>query len=68
VPGRSGSTPNHDNHPDPEGRKARLEKAIPLGRLGAPEDIAPFIIFLATPEAGYATGAYFVVDGGLTVS
>ena len=35
---------------------------------GRPEDIAPFITFLATPEAGYATGAYFVVDGGLTVA
>jgi NAD(P)-dependent dehydrogenase (short-subunit alcohol dehydrogenase family) len=68
CPGALERTPNHDNHPDPAGRKARLEKAIPLGRLGTPEDIAPFITFLATPEAGYATGAYFVVDGGLTVS
>ena len=29
---------------------------------------SPFITFLATPEAGYANGAYFVVDGGLTVT
>ncbi len=68
CPGALERTPNHDNHPDPEGRKARLEGAIPMGRLGTPEDIAPFITFLATSEAGYATGAYFVVDGGLTVS
>ena len=68
CPGALERTPNHDNHLNPEGRKARLEKAIPLGRLGTPQDIAPFITFLATPDAGYATGAYFVVDGGLTVS
>lgn len=68
CPGALERTPNHDNHPDPEGRKARLENAIPLGRLGTPDDIAPFITFLATPEAGYATGATFVIDGGLTVS
>ncbi len=68
CPGALEQTPNHDIHPDPEGREARLTASIPLGRLGRPEDTAPFITFLATPEAGYANGAYFVVDGGLTVT
>ena len=68
CPGALEKTPNHDIHPDPEGRENRLKDAIPLGRPGRPEDIAPFITFLATPEAGYATGAYFVIDGGLTVT
>lgn len=68
LPGALERTPNHDIHPDPEGREARLKAAIPLGRPGKPEDIAPFITFLATPDASYATGAYFVVDGGLTVT
>jgi len=68
CPGALERTPNHDLHPDPAGREARLKDAIPLGRLGRPEDIAPFITFLATPDASYATGAYFVVDGGLTVT
>jgi NAD(P)-dependent dehydrogenase (short-subunit alcohol dehydrogenase family) len=68
CPGALERTPNHDIHPDPEGRRARLENAIPLGRIGTPEDIAPFITFLATPDAGYATGANFVIDGGLTVT
>jgi NAD(P)-dependent dehydrogenase (short-subunit alcohol dehydrogenase family) len=36
--------------------------------LGRPEDIAPFITFLATPEASYATGASFVFDGGLSIA
>jgi len=68
CPGALERTPNHDIHPDPEGRERRLKGAIPLGRVGQPEDIAPFITFLATPEASYATGAYFVIDGGLTVA
>jgi NAD(P)-dependent dehydrogenase (short-subunit alcohol dehydrogenase family) len=45
-----------------------LTQRIPLGRLGRPEDIAPMITFLCTPDASYATGAFFVVDGGLSVA
>ena len=40
-PGALARTPNHEIHPDPEGRAATLKAAIPLGRLGTPEDIAP---------------------------
>ena len=68
CPGALEQTPNWDSHPDPEGRLAALTERIPLGRLGRPEDIAPFITFLATPEAGYANGAMFVIDGGLAVA
>jgi NAD(P)-dependent dehydrogenase (short-subunit alcohol dehydrogenase family) len=68
CPGALEKTPNHDIHPDPEGRAARLRDSIPMGRAGTPADIAPWIVFLATPEAGYATGATFTIDGGLTVS
>jgi NAD(P)-dependent dehydrogenase (short-subunit alcohol dehydrogenase family) len=68
LPGALERTPNHDQHPDPGGREARLMADIPLGRLGRPEDIAPFITFLATPQAGYANGAMFVIDGGLSVA
>jgi NAD(P)-dependent dehydrogenase (short-subunit alcohol dehydrogenase family) len=68
CPGALERTPNHNIHPNPEGREARLTSKIPLGRLGRPEDIAPFITFLCTPEASYATGAFFLIDGGLSVS
>jgi NAD(P)-dependent dehydrogenase (short-subunit alcohol dehydrogenase family) len=68
CPGALERTPDHANHPDPTGREARLTARIPLGRLGRPEDIAPFIVFLCAPEAGYATGAYFIIDGGLTAA
>jgi len=67
CPGALERTPNHDLHPNPAGRRERLEGVIPLGRLGTPEDIAGFIAFLASGEAGYATGANFVVDGGRSV-
>lgn len=40
--------------------------AMPLGRLGAPDDIAPAILFLASPLASYITGANLVIDGGYT--
>jgi NAD(P)-dependent dehydrogenase (short-subunit alcohol dehydrogenase family) len=65
CPGALEKTPNHDIHPDPEKRAARLREAIPLGRPGTPEDIAPWITFLASDEARYANGAHFLVDGGL---
>ena len=68
YPGALERTPNHNIHPDPEGREAMLRARIPLGRPGTPDDIAPFITFLATPAAGYATGAYFVIDGGFSVA
>ena len=58
----------HDEHPDPQAREERLVVQIPLGRLGTPEDIAPFITFLCTDEASYANGAAYLVDGGLAVA
>ncbi|WP_275571135.1 glucose 1-dehydrogenase [Mycolicibacterium vanbaalenii] len=39
---------------------------IPLGRPGQPEEVATFVVFLASDESRYATGAEFVMDGGLT--
>lgn len=40
--------------------------ATPMGRLGQPEEVAAMITFLASDEAGFATGGEFVVDGGYT--
>lgn len=45
-----------------------LGKAVPLGRIGTPEDVAPAVAFLATRQAGYITGQAVSVSGGLTMS
>jgi len=43
----------------------RIKKAIPMGRLGTPEEMANVALFLASDEASFVTGAFFVADGGL---
>lgn len=45
-------------------RSARLLDRTPLGRWGEPADIAPVVAFLASPAAGFITGAIVPVDGG----
>lgn len=37
---------------------------VPMGRPGQPEDVASFVLFLASDESSYATGTEFVMDGG----
>jgi 3-oxoacyl-[acyl-carrier protein] reductase len=49
----------------PEAQKTALLQQIPLGRLGAPEEIAQAVAFLASPEAGYITGTELHVNGGM---
>jgi 3-oxoacyl-[acyl-carrier protein] reductase len=43
----------------------RVEKNIPLGRLGEPEELAALVAFLASRQAAYITGASIPVDGGI---
>jgi NAD(P)-dependent dehydrogenase (short-subunit alcohol dehydrogenase family) len=43
---------------------AKAKQALPLGRLATPQDIAAAVAFLASPRAGYISGANISVDGG----
>jgi 3-oxoacyl-[acyl-carrier protein] reductase len=49
----------------PDAQRTALLEKIPLGRLGSPEDIASAVLFLASPQAGYVTGATLHVNGGM---
>ena len=51
-----------------EEQKKALLAHIPLGRLGTPEDVAAAVSFLASPQAGYVTGAVLHVNGGMYMS
>lgn len=48
----------------PEAARTRWASAVPLGRLGAAEDVSGLIAFLASPGGSYVTGTTVVVDGG----
>jgi 3-oxoacyl-[acyl-carrier protein] reductase len=49
----------------PEARRAAMADAVPLGRFATPEEVAAAVTYLASPAAGYVTGAVLPVDGGL---
>jgi NAD(P)-dependent dehydrogenase (short-subunit alcohol dehydrogenase family) len=53
-----------DAHP---GKEETMNKKIPLGRLGRPDDMAGAVAFLASDLAGYITGQTIYVDGGWSV-
>src|SRR6266705_647237 len=48
-------------------KRASIERQVPLGRVGKPEDIAAAALFLASEDASYITGEALVVDGGFMV-
>jgi 3-oxoacyl-[acyl-carrier protein] reductase len=49
----------------PDAQRDKLLERIPLGRLGAPEEVAHAVAFLASDAAGYVTGATLHVNGGM---
>ena len=54
------------NSPNLEAAKAGVAAAHPLGRMGAPDDIAWCVVYLLSDESAFVTGAEFVIDGGYT--
>lgn len=64
-------TPMVENHlranaPDLEAAKAAAGAAHPIGNMGEPDDIAWAVVWLASDEAKFVTGAEIVIDGGYT--
>jgi 3-oxoacyl-[acyl-carrier protein] reductase len=51
---------------EPDSARKRLER-FALGRYGAPEEIAPAFVFLASPDSDYVTGQVLCIDGGLVI-
>lgn len=67
MPGTVATDINKEDLADPA-KRAYMERRIPLGRLGTPEDVAGCVVFLASDLARYVTGAAVLVDGGLFVN
>ena len=64
APGATLTDFNREHLSDPEVRQSRLA-AIPMARLGEPEDMVEAAIYLASPGAAYTTGISIFVDGGI---
>lgn len=52
-------------HPDEEARRRFIADNIPAGHFGEPADVGHAVAFLASPLAGYITGAVLPIDGGM---
>jgi 3-oxoacyl-[acyl-carrier protein] reductase len=59
------ATPMTDKLNDDQ--KAAINVKIPAGRMGTPEEIAAAVLYLASNEAGYVTGATLHVNGGMAM-
>ena len=64
-PGFVDSPMTRAHHDNPNIHEERVAK-MPLGRMGQPEDIAAGILYLASDESSFVTGAELVIDGGMT--
>jgi 3(or 17)beta-hydroxysteroid dehydrogenase len=51
---------------DIEAARRQVIERLPIGRMGSPDDIAKGIVFLASDDAAFMTGAGLVIDGGIT--
>ena len=61
-----GAIVNERNLADDPGYREKWSEVIPLGRAGQPSDVAAAVLFLASPQASFITGATIAVDGGWT--
>ncbi|HEX2913642.1 MAG TPA: SDR family oxidoreductase [Chloroflexia bacterium] len=54
------------SYDDPEDARRKMVARQPVGRLGTPEEIAEAVLYLASPQASFATGSALIIDGGFT--
>jgi NAD(P)-dependent dehydrogenase (short-subunit alcohol dehydrogenase family) len=54
------------SYADPEDARRKMVARQPVGRLGSAEEVAAAILYLASPDAGFATGSALVIDGGFS--
>jgi 3-oxoacyl-[acyl-carrier protein] reductase len=65
IPGTM-DTPMNGDLLSNESLREEYRRAVPLGRLGVPEDIEGLAVFLASDESSFCTGGLYTCDGGLT--
>lgn len=65
VPGTTVTPLTEEVLSDPDFR-ANREELMPIGRLGEPEDVVGLAVFLASEEARFCVGGFYMVDGGMT--
>ena len=56
-----------DGTPNPAETEEAFKLAQPVGHMGEPDDVAHLVVYLASDESKFATGAAFAVDGGLSI-
>jgi 2-hydroxycyclohexanecarboxyl-CoA dehydrogenase len=57
-----------DSAANPEKLREAFRRAIPMGRLGQPDDLVPAVLFFAAEDAAFVTGQVLSVSGGLTMA
>jgi NAD(P)-dependent dehydrogenase (short-subunit alcohol dehydrogenase family) len=65
LPGTTETAPMRAYLDASPGTEERMQKQIPLARLGTPDEIAQAVVWLCSPESSYVSGASLVVDGAM---